>query len=454
MKNAVSSPSVSIGYASKEDKKCVSGTIAFDSSSTLMGWRELFTQESPSDLSTTYGDEFPDDPFLFDNGPGLQTTSSSESSVQPEALGWAPFFQDYRHLSQVLQRTSMSTALPYVQHQYGVDMEEGARGRRLPPVPPNELTGRSRSTPRRPQVAPTQIRRVASTHNLTNSRPFPLLDITLDSTTGGAVPLFTSGSFSNAELDPLARGSDVYRYGNVDHDHAPGGPDRTHTSLSPNDKNGEGGKVFVSASSSSFSSWVLPGRDHGSASPHESPKMDNFLTGGDVRLHPSSSYYDLSLLPQPSFEFPEPHKVSTIGSESVIDPSSASTGSGVGDNRPLSLTTADTATSQESITRQSQNMSSVNLRKFRSTVGSKAMVEACKKRRKQGDGVARLFVCEIPSCGRNFTARHNLRYHMKSHNDIRDEICRDCGSGFVTRETRRRHQKTCNGYGITKRSRN
>jgi hypothetical protein len=88
------------------------------------------------------------------------------------------------------------------------------------------------------------------------------------------------------------------------------------------------------------------------------------------------------------------------------------------------------------------------------------MAEACMKRRKKRmDGLSRLFVCEVPGCGRDFTARHNLKCmvlnalqhqalnssldHMKSHNDIRDEICDDCGTGFVTRETLHRHQKSC-----------
>lgn len=35
--------------------------------------------------------------------------------------------------------------------------------------------------------------------------------------------------------------------------------------------------------------------------------------------------------------------------------------------------------------------------------------------------------------------------HIKSHSDIRDEICSDCVADFVTRETRRRHQRPCNG---------
>lgn len=315
-------------------------------------------------------------------------------------MGWTSFFQDYQHLSQDLQRTSMSTTLPYDHPQHTVDTEAEARGRRFLPLSPSGLTGRSRSTPRQPQVAPTQIRRVASTHNLAKSRPFPLPDTTFDNTTGSIASLFTSLlSDSDAALDPA---SALYRYGNVDHDQTLGDPDRSHPRLSPNDKNDEGG---VSTSSNS---WALPSRDHGNAHPQGSPRMDIFLTGGDVRLHSSSSYYNLSLLPQPSFGtfLPKPHTASTIGSDSVNDPSSASGGSGVGDNRASPSTTAAPATSQESVTQQS---SSAKPRKFRPTVGSKAMVEACRKRRKQGDGAARLFVCEIPSCGRNFTARHNLR---------------------------------------------
>ena len=311
----------------------------------------------------------------------------------------------------------MSTTLSDDHHQYTFDMEAEARGRHLLPDPPSGLTGRSRSTPRRPQVAPPQIRRVASTQNLTKSRPFPLPNTAFDSTTGGAAPLFTNSLSSD-----FVRSPDMHRYGNVDHDHTLGDPDRTPIRLSPIDKNGGGGDIFVSANS--LSSWVLPGSDRGSASLQGSPRMDNFLTGGDARLHLSSSYYNLSLLSQPSFGTfpPEAHTVPTIGSDSVVEPSSASARAGVGDNRTVPLTTTDTATSQETVAQPSQSTSSVKPRKFRTTVGSKAMVEACKKRRKQRDGAARLFVCEIPDCGRNFTARHNLRctffsidYHTTEH---------------------------------------
>lgn len=338
-----------------------------------------------------------------DDGSGFQTAYSSETSVQPEAPSWTHLWQDYRRLSRDMQRTSMSNVSPFNQHQY---TEAEVRGRRLLAIPPS---GRSRSTPRRPQVAAIQIRRVASTHNPRG--PLPFLDTAFVNTPGGAVSPFASSSSSDSGHDPFAYGSDTYPYGNVvDHDQhsSPlGDPDRTptlHTWVSPiNDEDGHGGGFSVSANSHWYP-WALP--DSGACRPG-SPRTDNFLTGGDCQPHWSSAYEDL-VTPQSSFgTFPsEPHNnnmVSNFGSDSIIDPSSASARSGVELKRVLPLDTGDTSTSQ--ILQRSPG--SRRPRKFRTNVGSMAMAEACKKRRKRRDGA--LFVCEVQGCSGTFTARHNLR---------------------------------------------
>jgi uncharacterized Zn-finger protein len=177
--------------------------------------------------------------------------------------------------------------------------------------------------------------------------------------------------------------------------------------------------------------------------------MGTFLTAGDCRPHSLSAYYGL-MVPQPRFasrDSPEQQMV-TLDLDPLIHPNPIPGGAGNKNLSPVIGTT--TPQQQESTTQEAQCPPSVKPSRFRASVGTKAMVEACRKRRKERDG-ARLFVCEVPECNRNFTARHNLRYHIKSHKNIRDEICPDCGADFVTRETRRRHSKTCDG--VKKRSR-
>jgi hypothetical protein len=295
----------------------------------------------------------------------------------------------------------MSTTSPADLYHYTVDVEAGARSRRFLTLPPSGPTGRSRSIPRRPQVAPTQIRRVVSTHNLKD--PHPLL--LSDTAPVGAVSPFTNSSFS---ASGYAHGLEMYLFGNVDHDQllsADVDPDHT-TRLSPvNDRDVRGGGHFVLATPH-CSSWMLPGREGDSASQPGSSRTDNFLTAGDFRLHSTSAYYDSSLADtNSSFVPPETHMVSSSGSDSTIDPSSTAAGPGVEVDGDSPLTTGDTTASRERVTQQSQSASSVT---FRKNVGSTAMVEACRKRRKLRDGRVRLFVCEIQDCGRNFTARHNL----------------------------------------------
>jgi hypothetical protein len=56
-----------------------------------------------------------------------------------------------------------------------------------------------------------------------------------------------------------------------------------------------------------------------------------------------------------------------------------------------------------------------------------------------------LFSCQVPGCGRSFTARVNLQYHMNSHNNTRNKICFACGASFHTAAVLRRHSKRCSG---------
>ncbi|KAF8657556.1 hypothetical protein AX16_002193 [Volvariella volvacea WC 439] len=60
---------------------------------------------------------------------------------------------------------------------------------------------------------------------------------------------------------------------------------------------------------------------------------------------------------------------------------------------------------------------------FRDNVGSPAMTEAARRRRSSGS-VAQ-FVCD--SCGKDFTAKHNLKHHMNAHNNLKVP-CPNCRS--------------------------
>ncbi|KAF8176707.1 hypothetical protein K438DRAFT_73948 [Mycena galopus ATCC 62051] len=75
---------------------------------------------------------------------------------------------------------------------------------------------------------------------------------------------------------------------------------------------------------------------------------------------------------------------------------------------------------------------------FRRIVSTEAGRRASKIRRK---GAARFF-CEI--CPSDFTAKHNLRNHMKSHESIKDFLCDMCGRGFGTKHVLERHKPKCN----------
>lgn len=89
--------------------------------------------------------------------------------------------------------------------------------------------------------------------------------------------------------------------------------------------------------------------------------------------------------------------------DSTVDPNFVSSRSGV-ETDELPLASGGASISQGSIMR-SPSVSSVKSSKFRTTVGSKAMADACKKRRKSKD--ACLFAST--QTGHNFTALHNSK---------------------------------------------
>ncbi|KAJ7158482.1 hypothetical protein C8R46DRAFT_1109313 [Mycena filopes] len=54
-----------------------------------------------------------------------------------------------------------------------------------------------------------------------------------------------------------------------------------------------------------------------------------------------------------------------------------------------------------------------------------------------------MFICEI--CGNTFTARHNLKNHINSHNSVKVFKCEDCGQSFGTAAVLNRHKRNCRG---------
>ncbi|KAJ7168592.1 hypothetical protein C8R46DRAFT_237439 [Mycena filopes] len=73
-------------------------------------------------------------------------------------------------------------------------------------------------------------------------------------------------------------------------------------------------------------------------------------------------------------------------------------------------------------------------------VATEATVRASRERRKNPTEVGK-FVC--PECGNDFTAKHNLKNHMNSHNGVKPFICEDCGQSFGTAHVLKRHQPKC-----------
>ncbi|KAI3602315.1 hypothetical protein WG66_011281 [Moniliophthora roreri] len=52
-----------------------------------------------------------------------------------------------------------------------------------------------------------------------------------------------------------------------------------------------------------------------------------------------------------------------------------------------------------------------------------------------------IYFCKVPGCGRGFTEKHNLDYHMRSHKDERPFVCDNCGKAFRSAWDRTRHQQ-------------
>ncbi|KAJ7131886.1 kinase-like domain-containing protein [Mycena crocata] len=77
---------------------------------------------------------------------------------------------------------------------------------------------------------------------------------------------------------------------------------------------------------------------------------------------------------------------------------------------------------------------------FRPVVATPATRLASASRRKDKTRPG-AFICEL--CGADFTAKHNLENHRRSHRNEKPWPCDLCGRGFGTSHVLKRHMKTC-----------
>ncbi|THU99945.1 hypothetical protein K435DRAFT_794542 [Dendrothele bispora CBS 962.96] len=52
------------------------------------------------------------------------------------------------------------------------------------------------------------------------------------------------------------------------------------------------------------------------------------------------------------------------------------------------------------------------------------------------------YICELPGCGQDFTAVHNLRNHLRSHEKLKKFLCGKCKKTFSTKSVLNRHVST------------
>ncbi|KAJ7067251.1 hypothetical protein C8F01DRAFT_1247633 [Mycena amicta] len=76
----------------------------------------------------------------------------------------------------------------------------------------------------------------------------------------------------------------------------------------------------------------------------------------------------------------------------------------------------------------------------RTVVGSAAGRTAARTRRKEPNKRG-AHICKL--CKADFTAKHNLKFHYKSHSGQKDWVCSKCGQGFVTPHVCKRHEEKC-----------
>ncbi|KAK7006150.1 hypothetical protein R3P38DRAFT_1701661 [Favolaschia claudopus] len=106
-------------------------------------------------------------------------------------------------------------------------------------------------------------------------------------------------------------------------------------------------------------------------------------------------------------------------------------------NPNWALGTSDSS-SPRNVTSQSNQAGSAP--GYRRSVATSATRRAAKRRRKDPSKLG-AHICEY--CGDDFTAAHNLKYHIQSHLSVKEHKCTECGQSFVTPQVLKRHQPKC-----------
>uniref|UniRef100_A0A0W0EZZ3 C2H2-type domain-containing protein n=1 Tax=Moniliophthora roreri TaxID=221103 RepID=A0A0W0EZZ3_MONRR len=75
-------------------------------------------------------------------------------------------------------------------------------------------------------------------------------------------------------------------------------------------------------------------------------------------------------------------------------------------------------------------------------VGSDALLHASMRRRERNPS----YFCPYQGCAASFTAKHNLKNHLNSHQGIRPFTCKGCHRSFGTKHVLKRHKNTCEYY--------
>ncbi|KAF7336991.1 hypothetical protein MVEN_02135600 [Mycena venus] len=120
------------------------------------------------------------------------------------------------------------------------------------------------------------------------------------------------------------------------------------------------------------------------------------------------------------------------------------------DLHTLSPTAADADGSSGGNTDQSSQRDSGHASGYRHSVATDATRRAANARRKDPTKIG-AHIC--PYCGNDFTALHNLNYHIKSHLSLKEHPCKDCGQRFGTPQVLKRHKSKCSPASFVKKKR-
>ncbi|KAJ7036303.1 hypothetical protein C8F04DRAFT_483862 [Mycena alexandri] len=158
-------------------------------------------------------------------------------------------------------------------------------------------------------------------------------------------------------------------------------------------------------------------RDH---SPY--PVADSSTNPADATYWPAKDFA------HPTAEYLSAHNLPTADSANFTAPSPSSSAAADGASSPSASWRRDTSA-------QDRHDASA----YRS-VATDATVIASKNRRREPTRLGK-FICDL--CGNDFTAKHNLKNHVNSHNSVKDFGCKDCGQFFGTPHVLKRHRDKC-----------